>query len=245
MLKIGEVAKKTGVSIRSLRHYDKLGLLKPKHSNEAGYRLYDKEDIYRLQQIISLKQMKIPLQKIKSMLLEDTLTLKQTLQMQHRYLQQQLAQYKSLCSKVDHLLARLFHQETLSLELIYQTMENIKMLEKYYSPEQLEALEQRDFHHDAQKAQEYSKAWQEVFSGLEQLRLAKIEPASEETKDLVIQSRKLLAEFIDGDESIENSINTMTQQEGGAQMLRHHGLEVSDALFEYYEAAVHAHAKRG
>ena len=69
MLKIGDVAKKTGVSIRSLRHYDEMDLLKPSSHSESGYRLYTKADILRLQQIVSLKQMRFPLKKIQSMLM--------------------------------------------------------------------------------------------------------------------------------------------------------------------------------
>ena len=75
MFKIGEVAKKTGVSMRSLRHYDKLGLLSSSGRSASGYRLYNNKDIYRLQQIVSLKQMNLPLQTIQSMLLDDAMTL--------------------------------------------------------------------------------------------------------------------------------------------------------------------------
>ena len=241
MLKIGDVAKKSGVSVRSLRHYDKLGLLKPRGCSESGYRLYSRDDIYRLQQIISLKQMKIPLQKIKSMLIEDSMSLRETLEMQRKYLHQQLVQYRNLCKSVNRLLARLANQADISLELIYKTMEDIKMLEKYYTSAQLHALEQRDFHQYPEKGQEYADAWSELFSGLDKLRRAGIVPTDQQTLSYVIKSRKLVQDFTAGDKGIEQSLNTMYQQEGGAQMLRNHGLDITDELFAYYEAAVDAH----
>jgi DNA-binding transcriptional MerR regulator len=51
--KVGELAKRTGVSVRALHHYDEIGLLSPSHRSEAGYRLYTEIDVARLQQIRS------------------------------------------------------------------------------------------------------------------------------------------------------------------------------------------------
>ena len=48
LLKVGELAKRTGLTIRTLHHYDELGLLKPSHRSDAGYRLYDRDDLARL-----------------------------------------------------------------------------------------------------------------------------------------------------------------------------------------------------
>ena len=56
-MKVGKLAKQTGVSIRTLHHYDEIGLLKPSHRTEAGHRLYTPGDIARLQQIKSLQHL--------------------------------------------------------------------------------------------------------------------------------------------------------------------------------------------
>ena len=55
MLKIQEFAKRGGVSIRTLRHYDHLGLLKPSARSRSGYRLYEESDVRKLEQIIALR----------------------------------------------------------------------------------------------------------------------------------------------------------------------------------------------
>jgi DNA-binding transcriptional MerR regulator len=55
MLKIQEFARRGGVSIRALRHYDSLGLLRPSARSRSGYRLYDESDLERLHQIVALK----------------------------------------------------------------------------------------------------------------------------------------------------------------------------------------------
>ncbi|MBF2016646.1 MAG: MerR family transcriptional regulator [Rivularia sp. T60_A2020_040] len=56
-MKIGKLAKQTGISVRTLHYYDEIGLLSPSGRTEADYRLYAEADIVRLQQIISLRQL--------------------------------------------------------------------------------------------------------------------------------------------------------------------------------------------
>ena len=68
MRTIGEVAELAGVSVRTLRHYDELGLLQPSARSEAGYRLYEHADLDRLQEILIWRQLGFPLADIKAML---------------------------------------------------------------------------------------------------------------------------------------------------------------------------------
>src|SRR6476646_6711292 len=55
--KVGELAKRTGVSVRALHHYDEIGLLSASLRSESGYRLYTEADVIRLQQIRSLRSL--------------------------------------------------------------------------------------------------------------------------------------------------------------------------------------------
>lgn len=241
MQKIGEVAEKTGISIRSLRHYDEIGLLKPSGHSESGYRLYSKDDILRLQQIVSLKQMKIPLKTIRSMLEDDSMTLKQTLQMQQAVLKEQLNAQQKLCARIDHLLSQLSDQQEISLESVYETIEVIKMLEKYYTAEQMDELAKRDFHQDPDAGEKYEQAWTEVFEGLQNLQNQGVDPKDERTKEFALKAKELVQHFIGDNKGIKENMNKMYEQEGGGQMLRNHGLDVSDELFDYYHDACHAH----
>ncbi|WP_263404975.1 MerR family DNA-binding transcriptional regulator [Pseudomonas aeruginosa] len=54
LLKVGELAKQTGLTVRALHHYDDIGLLQPSARSDAGYRLYTPKDITRLHQIQAL-----------------------------------------------------------------------------------------------------------------------------------------------------------------------------------------------
>ena len=67
-MKIGELAKQIGLSIRTLHYYDQVGLLAPSQHTKAGHRLYSEGDIIRLQQIVSLRQLGFALSEIRDCL---------------------------------------------------------------------------------------------------------------------------------------------------------------------------------
>ena len=56
MLKVGELARRTGLTVRTLHHYDSIGLLSPSARSDSGYRLYQRDDIARLHQIQALRR---------------------------------------------------------------------------------------------------------------------------------------------------------------------------------------------
>lgn len=68
MKTVKEVSRLTGISVRTLHHYDAIGLLKPAQVTEAGYRLYDEAALQRLQTILLLRQLEFPLREIKEIL---------------------------------------------------------------------------------------------------------------------------------------------------------------------------------
>ena len=68
MRTVKEVSNLTGVSVRTLHHYDEIGLLKPAKVTEAGYRLYDEAALRRLHAILLLKELQFPLKEIRKIL---------------------------------------------------------------------------------------------------------------------------------------------------------------------------------
>ncbi len=68
MRTVNEVSRLTGVSVRTLHHYDAIGLLKPTAVSEAGYRLYDDADLVQLHQILLFRELEFPLKEIKGIL---------------------------------------------------------------------------------------------------------------------------------------------------------------------------------
>lgn len=68
MLTVKEVSRLTGISVRTLHHYDAIGLLKPTQITDAGYRLYDDTALRRLQNILMFRELQFPLKEIKAIL---------------------------------------------------------------------------------------------------------------------------------------------------------------------------------
>ena len=68
MKTVKEVSRLTGVSVRTLHHYDAIGLLKPASVTEAGYRLYDDAALAKLQTILLLRELEFPLKEIRALL---------------------------------------------------------------------------------------------------------------------------------------------------------------------------------
>lgn len=87
MKTVKEVSEITGVSIRTLRYYDEIGLLRPTAFTEAGYRLYDNKAIERLQEIIFFRELEIPLVDIREILDHPDHDREQTLMMQKSLLE--------------------------------------------------------------------------------------------------------------------------------------------------------------
>jgi len=68
---VGELARLTGVTVRALHHYDEIGLVRPSQRTAAGYRLYDDDDVLRLQRVLLYRELGMPLEEIAAALDED------------------------------------------------------------------------------------------------------------------------------------------------------------------------------
>ncbi len=88
MKTVKDMSEITGVSIRTLRYYDEIGLLKPTELTEAGYRLYDNKALEKLQEIMFFKELGIPLMHIKKMMDNPNYDKEQALLTQKSFLEQ-------------------------------------------------------------------------------------------------------------------------------------------------------------
>ena len=92
MMTVKEVSNLTGVSIRTLQYYDKIGLLHPAHRTQAGYRLYDDAALERLWEILVYRAMGLDLKEIKDLLTLSEKQKNQYLEKKIRGLRQQIRQ---------------------------------------------------------------------------------------------------------------------------------------------------------
>lgn len=104
MKTVHEVSRLAGVSVRTLHHYDAIGLLKPAQLTEAGYRLYDDAALRKLQSILLLRQLRFSLGEIKSLLSSPNFDAREALRDQIRLLELQRAQLDGLIVFARNLL---------------------------------------------------------------------------------------------------------------------------------------------
>lgn len=127
-LKIGVVAKKTGLTVRTLHHYDQVGLLKPSAETESGHRLYTDADIARLYQILTLKQLGFTLDEIKNMMNDSAYNPQEILNMQLTRLDEQISQLVELRGRLRDIVELFDGGGTVSSERFLMAIQMMKMI---------------------------------------------------------------------------------------------------------------------
>ena len=234
--KVGTLAKRTGMTIRTLHYYDEIGLLSPSHHTESGHRLYGTRDVIRLQQIKSLRALGFSLEEIRECLLRPDFSPLRAIEMHLARLRDEIEMRRQLYERLETLHDRLSRAEELSAAEFMQVIGAISVVEKYYTPEQLEALKQRREQVGDARIREVQAEWPRL---IEQVRGAMErgdDPASAPVQDLARRWVGLVREFSGGDATIERLLKAMYNREPG--MGAHYGL--APALFAYVERAMAA-----
>ncbi|MFA9218411.1 MAG: MerR family transcriptional regulator, partial [Sphingomonadaceae bacterium] len=140
LLKIGELGKHTGLTVRALHHYDAIGLLRPSARSDAGYRLYNRSDIARLHQIQALRKFGLSLADIGAYLDRPDLPLATVVAQQITMLTRQIEQASTLRARLAALRQQLEQGQEPELADWLTTLELMTMYDQYFSPEELKQL---------------------------------------------------------------------------------------------------------
>ncbi|MBB4935065.1 DNA-binding transcriptional MerR regulator/uncharacterized glyoxalase superfamily protein PhnB [Lipingzhangella halophila] len=128
-LKVGELARRSGLSIRSLRYYDQIGLLKPSGRSEGGHRLYEDADVRRLYRICLLRRAGLALEEIARALDDPTWDLANAMRTHLNLLDRRQAVRAQLRRRLAAMVARLAADTAPATEEFLDTMEEMTMLE--------------------------------------------------------------------------------------------------------------------
>jgi MerR family transcriptional regulator, thiopeptide resistance regulator len=101
---VGQVAELSGVTVRTLHHYDAIGLLVPSQRSEAGYRLYDASDLERLQQILFYRELGFSLEDIGSILSDPSLDPAAHLLRQHELLTERIERLQAMVTAIEYTM---------------------------------------------------------------------------------------------------------------------------------------------
>lgn len=214
--RIGDLSKRTGLSIRTLHYYDEIGLLSPSRRTESGYRVYGKQDIIRLQQIITLKQIGFSLEDVRSCLDNGDHAFAEMVQLHITKIRQQIEMSQQLLQRLESIEQTAAKLDAVPVEEVLQIIQVMDMLENYYSPEQLATLKQRQELLGAERMQQAQVDWEDLIAQVQVEMEKETDPASEVVQALVRRRQALIQEFTGGDPEIEAALNQMYEQEGDA-----------------------------
>ncbi|PWK92724.1 MerR family transcriptional regulator [Fulvimonas soli] len=140
LLTVGELARRCGLTVRALHHYDAIGLLRPSSRSAAGYRLYGQADVERLHRIQALRQLGLPLADIGAALSGPQRPLAEVVERQIAQIDRQAAEAARLRERLVRLRAQLAAGQSPDLADWLDTLELMTMYEKYFTPEELKTL---------------------------------------------------------------------------------------------------------
>ncbi len=236
---MGELARRTGLSVQALRYYDEIGLLSPSRRTEGGHRLYAAGDVVRLQRVKSLRALGFTLREVREYLDVSDAPLELVIQLHLARLKERIELQRRLCDRLEKVAARLRSGEKVSSERFVETiMEVINMserLEKYYTPEQLEYLEVRRREVGEERIRVAEAEWAELMQRVRAEMEAGTNPSDERVQALAGRWMRLIGEFTGGDPGIARSLGNMWQQEENI-----HGIDTGEAreMGEYVSRAL-------
>ncbi len=215
--KVGELARWTGITVRTLHYYDEIGLLRPSRTTEAGYRLYTEGDVIRLQQIKSLRNMGFSLEEVKGLLARPEVSPDQVLRMQIGHLKEQIALQQRLCERLEAIAGRWEKAGSISGSIstgeFLQVIEAMNRMDKYYTPEQSEELRQRRELLGEERIRQSQTDWQVLMDEVRAEMEMGTDPASETVQALVHRWDALIQEFTGGNPGIAQAAGRMWKEE--------------------------------
>ncbi|QNA90918.1 MerR family transcriptional regulator [Massilia sp. Dwa41.01b] len=140
LLKIGELAKRTGLTVRTLHHYDDIKLLSPSARSDAGYRLYNEADLARLHRILALRGFGMALADIASYLTGTDLPLAAIVDRQIAVLSSQIDGASRLRMRLQRLRGQLADRQEPDPADWLTTLEQMTMYDNYFTKDELEQL---------------------------------------------------------------------------------------------------------
>jgi MerR family transcriptional regulator, thiopeptide resistance regulator len=208
-----EFAELAGVTVRTLHHYDRLGLLKPSHRSEAGYRLYSDRDLVRLEQIVVLKFVGLPLKEIRDLLKREKSALTEVLRRQTTVLAEKRKQLEDAMRTIEAARRAMSVSEEPDWKLFTQITRGIAMQNqtdwtgKYYSEEAKAKVGARKDLWSPEMQERVSREWDELVRDIE--AALGDDPASAKAQALAARWKNLVEGFTGGDPEIQKGLNKM------------------------------------
>lgn len=206
MLKVGELAAAAKLTVRTLHHYDSIGLLRPSARSDAGYRLYDRDDVARLHQIQALRAFGMGLADIGLYLDSPEGSALAVVERQLAALDRQMVEAARMREQLQRLRAELTEGREPDLPTWLDALERMGLYEKYFTQDELARLPM--YHDQAVKAQ-----WQGLVEEARDLIRTQVAPDSETAAAFGRRWLDAFGRGTGGDADLAARINLMAERE--------------------------------
>ncbi len=213
-----EFAERAGVTVRTLHHYDRLGLLRPSGRTLAGYRLYSDSDLARLQQIVTLKFIGLSLAQIKELLSERMFSLAEALRLQRAVMQEKRRRLDAALAAIERAEQTIGANGALDWQALRKIVEVIEMqnnmdwAKKYYSAEAQARIAERAAANPG-LAEQGQRDWAVLLAEVDEAVREGVDPASARAQQLAQRWNALLHAFTDGDPEIAAGLKRLYADE--------------------------------
>ena len=210
-----EFAKLSGVTVRTLHHYDRMGLLKPTRYTGAGFRLYSENDFARLEQIVALKFIGFSLNEIKNILKRGTSDLATTLRRQREAIAEKRDRLElavKAIQQAEYVVAtsRAGGWEAFAKIIEVITMQsNMDWTKKYYSEEAQREIQKRAGSIPREVIEQGQRDWATLIAEVQMAVSGGEDPASEKSQALAARWSELVKGFTGGNPEIQKGLNQM------------------------------------
>ena len=204
---IGEVAKKMGVSVRTLQFYDQKGLLSPSKTSEGGRRIYSDKDIIKLHQILSLKHLGFSLDDIKNRLisLDTPDEVANVLKEQAALLKEKIDRLTESLSEIEKLCDEVVQMKTVDFKKYADIIVNLQLkndfywLIKHFDEPTLNHIRNR---FDKDSGTLFMQTFMRLQDQAIQLQRNRISPGSEKGQNFAKAYWNMITEFTEGDQTL-------------------------------------------
>jgi DNA-binding transcriptional MerR regulator len=223
VLKIGELAAHSGLTVRALHHYDSIGLLTPSARADSGYRLYNRADIARLHQIQALRRFGMSLADIATFLASPDAPFADIVAQQIAALGQQIEQATTLRDQLAQLHRQLADGRQPELADWLASLELMNLYDKYFTKDELRRLP--FWQQDARR----NSGWAALVAQIAAAMAQGLPPASIEARKLAERWMQMLERDTAANPDFARRISMMMELEPSAQV--HTG--ITPALKQY------------
>jgi DNA-binding transcriptional MerR regulator len=202
--KVKEVATLAGVSVRTLHHYDEIGLLKPASITAAGYRFYTDSDLERLQQILFFKELDFNLQEIKGILDSPSFDREHALKLHKELLVKKKKRLEEIIKSVDKTMASIKGGIDMNKKDMFESfdMSEIERQQQKYAEETKEQYSSSDAYKESQRrTSKYNKEdWARIMQrgSKNYIRLASLmdskSPSDLEVQEVIADCRQYITD---------------------------------------------------